>query len=172
MSQEFKRMQKLAGLTEATIIYGNPDYLKYYEDWKDKVNKNPELYKGLKEAMQSPQFSKGIKDLTDQFTNSYREEPDEDISEEEYVGRWVWEFYFLKIIAIWGKTFIKNLFDNGFTYNRNNESWTVPDKYSNQWRNENELTGYGLIWKVFPIMDTDTRERVGEYFEEFCQDNL
>ena len=121
--------------------------------------------------MQSPQFERGIKNLTDGFIDSYREEPDADISEEEYVDRWVWEFYLLEIIDVWGKTFIKNLLNNGFTYDSNNESWTVPDKYSTQW-NENELTNYGLIWEVFPIMDTDTRERVGDYFEEFCQDNL
>ena len=27
MNQEFKRMRKLAGITEASIMYGNPNYL-------------------------------------------------------------------------------------------------------------------------------------------------
>jgi hypothetical protein len=171
MNQEFKRMQKLAGLNEASIVYGDPSNLKYYNEWKELVDKHPELYKGLKEAIQSPQFSKGIKEYQEEFRQWYKDDGDDDVTEEEYVEMFTWDFYNRVVIAIWGKTFIKNLLDNGFTYDSDDDSWTAPDKYVTRLQ-DRHLTNYGIVWEFFPDLDTSARESVGEYLEEFVKENI
>jgi hypothetical protein len=176
MNDEFKRMLKLAGINEATIMYGNNSH--YYDKFKELISKFPELYTGLRQILTSPQFRKEFdrfrSEKIKQYSGFYTFRNNNDPKEvEKYVdielenGR-----YLEPILSLWGKTFLKNLADNGFKfkYNRHSDSyeWKIPIKYQDRIPFKS-LEGYEIVEYILPEYDNsdvsdDFDIMAGEYF--------
>lgn len=74
------------------------------------------------------------------------------------------------IMEIFTPRLIQNLIKVGFTYDRNEDSWTVPENYSNK-TDSNELTSYGIIWDIWDVdYDTSPREFIGEFLADAAQE--
>ena len=172
MNNEFKRMQQLAGIKEIKIK-PTQTYSYIYDYFSDEISEYPELYKGLKEAIYSGGFVSKMNQFAEEFKEHYNENPEmyEDTSEEEYIQQGIYDFGGRIILEVWGKQFIKNLLDAGFTYDVADDDWTLPDaKYTDHVFDEMNMTSYGIIWKFWYDLDTSEREGLGEYFEELAQE--
>ena len=145
-----------------------------YDYFSEAVAKHPELYKGLENALSSQQFIDGMDELKTQFKNEYHEDPslaDDDYTEDEFVEYMINDFSSRVILDVWGNQFIKNLFDAGFVYNSDDESWTLPDEsYMDPIFKDMNVTNYGLIWLLWYDLDTSPRESLSDYFNEIVND--
>jgi hypothetical protein len=159
MNDEFKRMLKLAGINEATIMYGDNSH--YYDKFKELISKFPELYTGLRQILTSPQFRKEFEHVRSEMIKTYSgfysfrgADPKEVENAVDIVlenGK-----YLEILLSLWGKTFIKNLVDNGFKfkYNRHSDSyeWKIPIKYQDRIPFKS-LEGYEIAEYIFPKHD-------------------
>jgi hypothetical protein len=172
MSNEFKRMQQLAGINEVNIepsFRGGP-FARIMEEFEEPKHKYPELYKGFDRAINSSQFKQEMKELEKMVDDEYQQDWEPDSPEDTWEDHKQWylgDFDSVPILDVWGDQFIQNLLDAGFAYD-GEEVWTVPEKYQNDFTGEG-LTGYGIIWEFWKDMDTDPRERTGDYFEEITE---
>jgi hypothetical protein len=175
MNDEFKRMLKLAGINEATIMYGDNSH--YYDKFKELISKFPELYAGLRQILTSPQFRKEFErvrnDMIGKYSGFYSFRGADPKEVENAVDIELEKGKYLEIIlSLWGKTFIKNLVDNGFKfkYNRYSDSyeWKIPIKYQDRIPFKS-LEGYEITEYIFPEHDySDVSDEfdimAGEYF--------
>ena len=125
-----------------------------YELFNREIEKHPELYVGLKEAISSPQFATAMEEFENGFRNEYKEDPtlkdDFGWEEDEYVGLMVDDFNSFKILDVWGNQFIDNLLKAGFKYNPDDECWTLPNEsYMDPIFKDMVVTNYGLIWLLW-----------------------
>jgi hypothetical protein len=145
-----------------------------YDYFSDAIIKHPELFKGLRETISSPQFDKVLGYQIDDFMEMYNEDKEwyDDMysSTDVYVESMMYNYCSNSVLDMWGDQFIKNLLDVGFTYNSDDESWTLPDeKYMDPIFKDMNVTNYGLIWLVWYDLDTDVRESLGDYFERIVE---
>lgn len=176
MSQEFKRMLELAGINEATIMYGDNSH--YYDKFKELISKFPEFYIGLRQILTSPQFRKEFERVRNEMIERYSgfysfrgadpKEVENAVDIELEKGK-----YLEIILSLWGKTFIKNLVDNGFKFNilggmGLSFEWKIPIKYQDRIPFK-ALEGYEIAEYIFPEHDySDVSDKfdimAGEYF--------
>ena len=145
-----------------------------YDYFSDEINKHPELFKGLREAISSPQFGKALEYQKNSFIEMYYEDKEwyDDIysSADKYMESMMYDRCGSTILDVWGDQFIKNLLDAGFTYDSDAGSWALPDEsYMDPIFKDMHVSNYGLIWLVWYDLDTDVRESLGDDFDEVVE---
>ena len=63
----------------------------------------------------------------------------------------------------------ENLIKAGFTYDKDEDYWTVPEDYSSK-TDSDELISYGIIWGLGGDYDTSPRETIGEFLADAAQE--
>jgi hypothetical protein len=165
MINEIKRMQQLAGLNEAfvnkpTNLADDPLYQIFNEtkeEYDNLVGTDP-IYKGLEIILNDSSLYEDILKTVEEELEEYEYDEEE---KEEYRPGLVEDYTNYTIMEKFAPTFIYNLLDAGFTYNKSEDEWTISQQY--QVDGYESLTSYGIIWDILGIdFDTNPRERIGD----------
>jgi hypothetical protein len=183
LSEEFKRMQKLAGLiTENQINEVEVDKEKLMpifdevfndkiQDYSSLVGTDP-IYDGLNNVIKNPSVKQAIFDWAYLITTE-----DEDDEEEviDMFGGYVSDGVDYEIMQAFAPQLAKNLIKAGFTYDKDEDIWTIPqpylDKIDSSFNYSDGATSYGIIWDVWGVdYDTSPRENISSYLEDAAQE--
>ena len=138
---------------------------KVQDDYKPLIGNDP-IYDGLEEVLNSPEtFQKVTEWVNDQVESSG--EDFEEGEEESYAS----DATDYMIMEAFAPRLTQNLLDAGFTYNKEEDEWTVPENYSDKTEYE-VLTSYGIIWDIWGLggdYDTSPRETIGEFLKDAAQ---
>jgi hypothetical protein len=175
ISEEFLKMQKLAGLiTEGEykekineVLDDNTIKMvfdeKIQDDYKPLIGTDP-IYDGLEKVLNSPEL---LQKVTEWVNNMLEDEDDEEI--EDMTGAYTSDAVDYEIMKAFAPQLAKNLIKVGFTYDKNDDIWAVPEKYSNK-TNYKELTSYGIIWDIWNVdYDTSPREAISDYLQDAAE---
>ena len=177
LNEQFIRMQKLAGIiTENQINEIDVDkealMSQFEEQWKDHsqeyldlVGTNP-IYKGLDAVVNNPKVKQ---ETFDWAYNLTAEDEDEDAL--EGFGGYVQDGIDYEIMQAFAPQLAKNLIAAGFTYDKGEDIWTVPqsylDKMGGMFDYSKGATSYGIIWDIWNMdYDTSPREVISDYLED------
>jgi hypothetical protein len=193
---EAQRLQKLAGINEARVVPGNNKLftLKKYgftgndiqniiniiadtkQEYFNEIDSNDILYRGFKETVDSPQVNN---DIADSLIDIIEEDSSND---EENIVDTITDYTNIithfRVMDNFAPQLVKNLLDAGFTYNKTEDEWTIPDdRYNNLSDIEKEMyddkiaTSYGIIWNFWGIdYDTSDREAVSDSLADAAQE--
>jgi hypothetical protein len=140
-------------------------------EYRSLISETP-LYKGLEKVLDS-------KELLEKVTERNKcisEDWDEEDKEDGYGGITV-DSVDCVVMELFAEQLIENLIEEGFIWDKENEGWTVPEKYRKTKFTEitgeqKDLTNYGIVWDVLPMdFDTCIREMVSERIDEVMYDN-
>jgi hypothetical protein len=183
LNEEFKRMQKLAGIiNENQINEVEVDKEKLMpifdevfndkiQDYSSLVGTDP-IYDGLNNVIKNPSVKQAIFDWAYSLTTE-----DEDDEEEviDMFGGYVSDGVDYEIMRTFAPQLAKNLIKAGFTYDKDEDIWTIPqpylDKIDSPFNYSDGATSYGIIWDVWGVdYDTSPRENIGSYLEDAAQE--
>jgi hypothetical protein len=143
MNNDFKRLQELAGLlTESEQPPQNEEHEYILSLFSDLANSGNPIYNGLMDVLNSKELMDDINWTKEaSIENNEEDGGDEDDWESEFE-------YKLGgvVLSRFGEQYIKNLLDNGFTYNSDEETWTVPDSQKDNFGSE-EISTINIIDK-------------------------
>ena len=132
---------------------------KVQDDYKPLIGTDP-IYDGLEEVLNSPEtFQKVAEWVKDQFESS-----GEDLEEGDEAG-YASDATDYAIMETFAPRLVQNLIKAGFTYDKDEDYWTVPENYSNKTEYE-ALTSYGIIWDIWGLggdYDTSPRETISQF---------
>ena len=140
-------------------------------EYRSLISKTP-LYKGLEEVLDSEELLEKVTERNQCISEDWDEEDKED----GYGGITV-DGVDCVVMELFAEQLIKNLIEEGFIWNKENEGWSVPEKYRKAkfaeiTGEQTELTNYGIVWDVLPMdFDTCIREMVSERIDEVMYDN-
>lgn len=147
----------------------NPLYLAFLETkelYDELIGTNP-IYNGLDQVLNDPKlFSNVMENVNDIMDdNDYEDEEERAESEPGYVV----DFTDRVIMSEFASQLVRNLLDLGFTYDSDEDTWTVPQQYQDGGRNN--LTSYGIIWDVWGVdYDTNVREGIGDILRDAAEE--
>jgi hypothetical protein len=190
LSEEFRRMQKLAGLIKEdqennidSLDINNPNIINDINEIKENFKKrfdftNP-IYKGLSEYLEDKSFQLELEAIHDQVIeilfDTYNDDDNEvrDNWEGKYKDEWSTEFeknMGVFVLDGYSDQYINNLFNNGFKYDPNTDKWEIPDNQKGNFFN----THTANIIEAFDTSDGTFFERMEQNFynalEDFLQD--
>jgi hypothetical protein len=129
------------------------------DDYKPLIGTDP-IYDGLEGVLNSPEtFQKVTEWVKDQVESS-----GEDFEEGEEEG-YASDATDYMIMEAFAPSLVQNLIKAGFTYNKDEDYWTVPESYSDKAEYE-ELTSYGIIYDIWGLggdYDTSPRETISQF---------
>ena len=179
LNEQFIRMQKLAGIiTENQINEAKMDkdalMSQFEEQWKDHsqeyldlVGTDP-IYKGLDTVVNNPKVKQEIFDWAYKFTAE-----DED---DDGFGGYVQDGIDYTIMEYFAPQLAKNLIAAGFTFDKEEDEWTVPQSYLSKIDNSFGYsdtfrpTSYGIIWDIWNMdYDTSPREVISDYLKDAAE---
>jgi hypothetical protein len=132
---------------------------KVQDDYKLLIGTDP-IYDGLEGVLNSPEtFQKVIEWVKDQVESS-----GEDFEEGEEEG-YASDATDYMIMEAFAPRLVQNLIKAGFTYDKDEDYWTVPESYSDKAEYE-ELTSYGIIYDIWGLggdYDTSPRETISQF---------
>jgi hypothetical protein len=133
------------------------------DDYKPLIGTDP-IYDGLEEVLNSPEtFQKVV-----EWVKEMVEDEEED---EDYTEAYASDATDYKIMEVFAPRLVQNLLDAGFTYNKDEDEWIVPENYFNKTEYE-ALTSYGIIWDIWGLggdYDTSPRETIGQFLKRAAQ---
>ena len=166
---EIQRLQQLAGINEMKVSNpANPAYLTFLETeeiYSELIGTSP-IYNGLDQVLADPKlFDTIMENVNDVMNdNEYDDEEDRAGSELGYVV----DFTDRAIMEAFAPQLIQNLLDLGFTYDSDEDNWTVPQQY--QVDGQDNLTSYGIIWDIWGVnYDTSVRESIGDILRKAAE---
>jgi hypothetical protein len=167
---EIKRMQELAGLNEIKVTDPtNSLYLAFLETkemYDELVGTNP-IYSGLDQVLSNPKLFNNVMEIVNDVMddNDYEDEEEQAESKPGYVV----DFTDRTIMTMFAPQLIQNLLDLGFTYDSDEDNWTIPQQY--QVDGHDNLTSYGIIWDVWGVdYDTNVRESIGDILRDAAEE--
>jgi len=178
--EEGKRIRKLAGLI--TEEYGgktlNDNIIqmvfdeRIQDDYKPLIGTDP-IYNGLEKVLNSPEL---LQKVTEWVNNQLDDEDNhtfDDTDDIEYTTKgYASDATDYKIMETFAPYLVRNLIRIGFTYDGNEDIWTVPKNYSDK-ASDKGLTSYGIIWDIWGVdYDTSLRETIGEYLQDAAGGSL
>jgi hypothetical protein len=132
---------------------------KVQDDYKPLIGTDP-IYDGLEEVLNSPKtFQKVAEWVKDQFESS-----GEDLEEGDEAG-YASDATDYSIMEAFAPRLVQNLIKAGFTYDKGEDDWTVPESYSDKTDYE-ALTSYGVIYDIWGLggdYDTSPRETISQF---------
>jgi hypothetical protein len=137
-------------------------------EYRSLISENS-LYKGLEKVLDSEELLEGVIERNECISEDWDDEDKED----GYGGITV-DGVDCIVMELFAEQLIENLLEEGFIWNKENEYWTIPEKYkgSTLIGDENELTNYGVVWDILPMTyDTSIREMVSERIDEVMYEN-
>jgi hypothetical protein len=141
-------------------------------EYRSLISETP-LYKGLEKVLDSEE----LLELVEQRIQDYKEECEEEGEFERYVMGTIIDSVDIFVMKLFAEQLIENLIEEGFIWDKENEGWTVPEKYRKAkfaeiTGEQTELTNYGIVWDMLPMdYDTSIREIVSEKIDEVMYDN-
>ena len=148
---------------------------QFEEQWKDQspeyldlVGTDP-IYKGLDAVVNNPKVKQEAFDWAYELTAD-----DEDEDALEMFGAYVQDSIDYEIMKAFAPQLAKNLIAAGFTYDKDEDIWTIPqsylDKIGDVFDYSNGATSYGIIWDVWNMdYDTSPRELIGDYLKDAAE---
>jgi hypothetical protein len=139
-------------------------------EYRSLISETP-LYKGLDKVLDSKELLEKVIERNKCISEDWDKEDFED----GYEGITV-DSVDCVVMELFAEQLIKNLIEEGFIWNEENEGWTVPEKYrktkfAHITGEQNELTNYGIIWDVLPMnYDTCIREMISDIIDEVMYD--
>jgi hypothetical protein len=137
-------------------------------EYRSLISENS-LYKGLEKVLDSEELLEKVIERNECISEDWDEEDKED----GYGGVTV-DGVDCVVMELFAEQLIKNLLEEGFIWNKEDEYWTIPEKYkgSTLIGDNNELTNYGVVWDILPMdYDTSIREMVSERIDEVMYEN-
>ena len=128
------------------------------------INETP-LYKGLEKVLLSKKLLKEVIERNECILEDCEEEGEE--LENSIVGLTIDSVDYC-VMELFSKKLIKNLIENDFKWNKEEEIWKVPKKfrktnYVEITGEQKYLTNYGIVWDVLPMdYDTCVRESISD----------
>jgi hypothetical protein len=168
---EIKRMQELAGLGEIKIKnkMDDPLYITFLEGkelYDELLGTNP-IYNGLDQVLEDPELFDNVMEIVNDIIDS--DDYDDDEEKEESRMSYVIDFTDRTIMSMFAPQLIQNLLDLGFTYDSDQDSWTIPQQY--QVKGRSNLTSYGIIWDIWGVdYDTSVRESIGDILRDAAEE--
>jgi len=147
------------------------DYKKFENVWNSNtpeylvlVGTDP-IYDGLDKVVNDPETKQEAWDLTWEI-NSYYEE-------DGMIEAFAQDGTDYKVMSNFAPQLVKNLIKAGFTYNKSEDYWTVPNSYLEKLPEGRRdqytegATSYGIIWDFWGVdYDTSPREAISDMLDE------
>jgi len=179
LNEQFTRMQKLAGIItenqinevemdkEALMSQFDKQWKGHSQEYLDLVGTDP-IYKGLDTVVNNPKVKQEIFDWAYKFTAE-----DED---DDGFGGYVQDGIDYTIMEYFAPQLAKNLIAAGFTFDKEEDEWTVPQSYLSKMDNSFGYsdtfrpTSYGIIWDIWNMdYDTSPREVISDYLKDAAE---
>jgi hypothetical protein len=184
MNNEFKRMQELAGITKENeennttnpIEFDLGDHEWLISHFKDLAESN-KIYNGLSEYLSSNEFIETLKYrhdvLIEMLHDSYGEEEVNNNWEEYEESYWAdFEYFFgQELLGGFSDIYMENLLNNGFTYNSDEETWTVPDDQKNNFGGETVVKTDNIV-KKFDTSRSVFLDSMASDFMDYYPDDI
>jgi hypothetical protein len=128
------------------------------------INETP-LYKGMEKVLLSKKLLKEVIERNECLLEDCEEEGEE---LENYISGLTVDSVDCIVMELFSKKLIKNLIKNKFIWNKEDETWTIPNKFRktkfvNITGEQVELTNYGIVWELLPMdYDTCVREMISD----------
>ena len=183
LNKEFLRMQKLAGIInenqinefevdkEKLMSIFDEVFNDKIQDYSSLISTDP-IYDGLNDVIKNPNVKQAIFDWAYLLTTE-----DEDDEEEviDIFRGYVSDGVDYEVMKTFAPQLVKNLIKAGFTYDKDEDIWTIPQSYLDKIDNSsdylNGATSYGIIWDVWGVdYDTSPRENISSYLEDAAQE--
>jgi hypothetical protein len=137
-------------------------------EYRSLISETP-LYKGLEQVLDSEELKQLVENRYQEIETEYKEEGYDDF--EECSSGTIYDSVDIFVMQLFAKQFIQNLINEGFTWDKKNECWDVPEKTQTKFANitgkRSQLTNYGIIWDVTPKdYDTCIREAVSSQIDD------
>jgi len=150
---------------EALMSQFEEQWKDHSQEYLDLVGTNP-IYKGLDAVVNNPKVKQ---ETFDWAYNLTAEDEDEDAL--EGFGGYVQDGIDYEIMQAFAPQLAKNLIAAGFTYDKGEDIWTVPqsylDKMDGMFDYSKGATSYGIIWDIWNMdYDTSPREVISDYLED------
>ena len=177
LNKQFIRMQKLAGIItenqinefemdkEALMSQFDKQWKDHSQEYLDLVGTDP-IYKGLDTVVNDPKIKQETFDWAYKFTAE-----DED---DDGFGGYVQDGIDYEIMQAFAPQLAENLIAAGFTYDKDEDIWTLPqsylDKTDGMFDYSNGATSYGIIWDIWNMdYDTSPREVISDYLKDAAE---
>jgi len=140
-------------------------------EYRSLISENS-LYKGLEKVLDSEELLEKVIERNECISEDW----DEEDFEYGYGGITI-DGVDCIVMEMFAEQLIKNLLEEGFIWNKENEYWTIPEKYRKTkfvhiTGEQNELTNYGVVWDILPMdYDISIREMVSERIDEVMYEN-
>ena len=180
LNEEFKRMQKLAGLiTENKFKLNEEESQEDREKFENVWNSNTPEYLAL--VGTDPIYDRLDTVVNDPMTKQetwdwVRDINSEDEDDDDMIEAYSQDGIDYTIMERFAPQLAKNLVRAGFTYDKDEEYWSIPDSYLEKLpesrRNEytNGATSYGIIWDFWGMdYDTSPRENISDKLDDAAQ---
>jgi hypothetical protein len=185
INEQFLKMQKLAGLITESEFKSKlnedegEDFKKFENVWNSNtpeylalVGTDP-IYDGLDTIVKDPETKQETWDWV-RTINS------EDEDDDDMIEAYSQDGIDYTIMDRFAPQLAKNLMKAGFTYDKNEELWSVPDSYLKKLPDEslrkeytNGATSYGIIWDFWNMdYDTSPRENISDKLDSAVQEML
>ena len=134
-------------------------------EYRSLISETP-LYKGLEQVLDSEELLEGVVERNECITEDWDEEDKED----GYGGITI-DGVDCVVMKLFAEQLIENLIEEGFIWDKEEECWTVPEKYITEKNKDLQLTNYGIVWDILPMdFDTCIREMVSERIDDVMYD--
>jgi hypothetical protein len=140
-------------------------------EYRSLISETP-LYKGLEKVLDSEELLERVIERNECISEDW----DEEDLKYGYGGITV-DGVDCVVMELFAEQLIENLIEEGFIWDKENEGWSVPEKYrkvkfADITGEQTELTNYGIVWDVLPMdFDTSIREMVSERIDEVMYEN-
>lgn len=126
-------------------------------EYRSLISETP-LYKGLEQVLDSKELLEKVTERNECITEDWGDE------DREYgYGGVTIDGVDCVVMELFAEQLIQNLIEEGFIWDKEDESWTVPKKYITGENQDLQLTNYGIVWDILPMdFDTCIREMVSE----------
>jgi len=134
-------------------------------EYRSLISETP-LYKGLEQVLDSEELLEGVVERNECITEDWDEEDKED----GYGGITI-DGVDCVVMRLFAEQLIENLIEEGFIWDKEEECWTVSEKYITEKNKDLQLTNYGIVWDILPMdFDTCIREMVSERIDDVMYD--
>jgi hypothetical protein len=192
---EAQRLQKLAGINEARVIPSNSklytltkygltgnniqNIMNTIADTKQEyftdIDSNDILYRGLRQTVNSSQVDNDIADSLLDMAEVEVDNDEEDIV--DTITDYANMMTHFRIMDRFAPQLVKNLLDAGFTYDKTEDKWTIPnDRYLDDMNkpryDDKTATSYGIIWDFWGVdYDTSDRESISDSLADAAREH-
>ena len=132
------------------------------------INETP-LYKGMEKVLLSKKLLKEVIERNECLLEDCEEEGEE---LENYISGLTVDSVDCIVMELFSEKLVKNLIKNKFVWNKEDETWIVPNKFRKTkfihiTGEQTELTNYGIVWDILPMdYDTCIREMISDRIDD------